>query len=684
MVKQYPFGPSTLSAEDLPLPPPSSFTRKTIHVRLVTLPTSHTNIPRKPDGILTALLRRTVYDSARFPLWHGALSGANRENATQEITSLLGDQSLLFITSINSEEKAQRPSSKPEDLSPSWSIVSRPDSETAESKPAPSPQYRRRSRSFEPTSGRTFAVYEKSPGAPRDGTARYDSLPARSPPGFPRYASVTSLRASSFGTWADFEKAGFDEAEPIQDLHTTFDTGSKKSVATPMSSYNPRPGHVLDDSSSTDVRDAVADGQRFQIVQEESLDLDDGFLSCIESGQSDPKLAQQWLPFALVTLRDRSPEETMSAAPFEWVLVTIDEPQPDPSLLLAKRAMSPDALSQRSRMSSTFSLRNFSGPFRRSRSYPARSKRNQTLAAVATLAALKEDGPADHVGMDPRLSSKAPTSQVQKRQSLRRKPVADREVFDTEPSCWSYVAEGGAHIVFRYQGPRPLFGDKVLRIAKPASNHPNMGRSDVDRVWMTDLLQQVVPRRFLLASQFVDIPRDWYTKVILAEGHKRPTSRVEHDVVNREVLQGMLVEDVFAHDIAVAETLSVEIKVQWFDFSTSSKLTWQPKWALLPKEEYVRPAIAAAIKTRECRTCMLRLLRDPKSSDFEPAFCPLDLFSGDDTRMDTAIDGLIAIWSHSNGEASSLRVEHNGIDFSHVSDRDGKPKGTNPIVFTPA
>lgn len=44
-----------------------------------------------------------------------------------------------------------------------------------------------------------------------------------------------------------------------------------------------------------------------------------------------------------------------------------------------------------------------------------------------------------------------------------------------DPSEWSYLAEGGFHIILRYDGADPKLGGRILRIGKKSLGHSKEG-----------------------------------------------------------------------------------------------------------------------------------------------------------------------------------------------------------------
>jgi inositol-pentakisphosphate 2-kinase len=72
----------------------------------------------------------------------------------------------------------------------------------------------------------------------------------------------------------------------------------------------------------------------------------------------------------------------------------------------------------------------------------------------------------------------------------------------------------------------------------------------------------------------------------------------------------------------------------------------------LPNAKDVFPPEAAAVKSAIGRFTLHQHYRGKSSTWYDP----LDLYSGDDARMEEALDGLLHDWLESGGKANNLRV----------------------------
>lgn len=77
----------------------------------------------------------------------------------------------------------------------------------------------------------------------------------------------------------------------------------------------------------------------------------------------------------------------------------------------------------------------------------------------------------------------------------------------------------------------------------------------------------------------------------------------------------------------------------------------QPKWGFLPPSEHIHPQEAASIKSQHSRYKLHQHMRG-----IETEYDPLDLYSDDMSRMDTAMQALWGLWSSSGGDSNNWRV----------------------------
>ncbi|GAA5953892.1 hypothetical protein JCM3765_000681 [Sporobolomyces pararoseus] len=211
----------------------------------------------------------------------------------------------------------------------------------------------------------------------------------------------------------------------------------------------------------------------------------------------------------------------------------------------------------------------------------------------------------------------------------------------TRPREWSYLAEGGANLVLSFNSnsiDSPYFG-KVLRLRKRQKGGSALGgQADVEfnELIIKPLLNQS------LALERVPIERGWMEEIekVLEDRGSRPQERKEKDEIDLESEFAVIAEDLGGGE----SVLAFEIK---------------PKWGFLPTSNLLSHS-TSSIKTRYCRFCMHRYYRTRTVEDHDAGFCPLDLYSGDESRIRRAVDSLFSLWEDSNGEANNFRIFING------------------------
>ncbi|KAF8163415.1 inositol-pentakisphosphate 2-kinase [Crassisporium funariophilum] len=228
------------------------------------------------------------------------------------------------------------------------------------------------------------------------------------------------------------------------------------------------------------------------------------------------------------------------------------------------------------------------------------------------------------------------------------------DIQHTRPSDWKYVSEGGATIVFSYRGlPHPHFDGTVLRLRKaivPATeSRSRKVSSDLDQTeldfkdepddptieYQTKCMERLIPPAHLPRLETVRLNRSWLDELVMLQNTVRPEERREKDGIDLNRKKGVL-----ATDLVGGNWLAVEIK---------------PKWAFLPSPAHLSEATKST-KTQTCRFCMHSNLRLQKGQQVGTDYCPLDLFSGDETRIINAIHSLWNAWVASNAAVNNLKV----------------------------
>ncbi|KAI0636645.1 inositol-pentakisphosphate 2-kinase [Trametes polyzona] len=241
-------------------------------------------------------------------------------------------------------------------------------------------------------------------------------------------------------------------------------------------------------------------------------------------------------------------------------------------------------------------------------------------------------------------------------------------ITQTTPEDWKYIAEGGSTIVFSYVGPpNPQFDGTALRLRKrPTSAHedpvkyqkPQLGSvgptgapgtsegdeegglgeeepDDPTIVFQRTVISRLVPAQHLPRLRSVLTQRAWLAALAERTERLRPPARRAKDEIDVDRRKAVL-----ATDLVGGEGLVVEIK---------------PKWGFLPQGTHL-PEDTRAIKTRTCRFCMHAHLKNSDGTAVALGYCPLDLYSGDATRVEHALRTLWDIWLAGGGSVNNLRV----------------------------
>ncbi|KAJ7681751.1 inositol-pentakisphosphate 2-kinase [Mycena rosella] len=249
-------------------------------------------------------------------------------------------------------------------------------------------------------------------------------------------------------------------------------------------------------------------------------------------------------------------------------------------------------------------------------------------------------------------------------------------LIDTAPTDWAYLSEGGATIVFTYTGaPNPVFDGTVLRLRKGPleldgdsrlhdrvlSSRTKVFASDEDLAAYYGLSPPPPPRPHSPEDPTVEFQRECIARLI-PPAHlpnlayldaTGPTTHVwletlaaqcePHRPPERRRTDGIEIAEptsVLATDLVGGEGIAVEIK---------------PKWGFLPSPMYLSDH-TRAVKTRTCRFCMHAHLKATKGETVPRGYCPLDLYSGDESRVKQALSGLWDAWVESDGIVNSFRV----------------------------
>jgi Inositol-pentakisphosphate 2-kinase len=131
---------------------------------------------------------------------------------------------------------------------------------------------------------------------------------------------------------------------------------------------------------------------------------------------------------------------------------------------------------------------------------------------------------------------------------------------ETSPAEWKYISEGGATIVFSYQGPcHPILTGKVLRLSKTPREGP-LCVSDDNPQLAVESQQKVISRllspSYLVDLQVVPLEAQWVEAFAVHHESSRPQERRSTSMINLTGRTGVL-----APDLIGGLSCAVEIKV---------------------------------------------------------------------------------------------------------------------------
>ncbi|KAG9035158.1 Inositol-pentakisphosphate 2-kinase [Serendipita sp. 407] len=214
----------------------------------------------------------------------------------------------------------------------------------------------------------------------------------------------------------------------------------------------------------------------------------------------------------------------------------------------------------------------------------------------------------------------------------------------TAVTDWAYVSEGGATMVFSYVGQKhPTFTHRVLRVRKVALGHydevddeeAKEEPDDPSIAFQNSVIALLLPTDHLPKLESVHVNRQWLKELALSATNKRPELRRLKDDIDLTRKKAVL-----ATDLVGGRGWAVEIK---------------PKWAFLPNPAYLSSETRET-KLRNCRFCMHSTRKTAEGEKAALGYCPLDLFSGDKTRVSNALASLWNAWVRTEGHINNLKI----------------------------
>jgi inositol-pentakisphosphate 2-kinase len=248
-------------------------------------------------------------------------------------------------------------------------------------------------------------------------------------------------------------------------------------------------------------------------------------------------------------------------------------------------------------------------------------------------------------------------------------------IISTSPQDWKYISEGAANIVFSYNGDPhrdPYFNGKVLRLRKSAStvSREIPGFPSVDRLDDPDepddpiiefqhkIIQRLIPSEYLPRLTPIRVEGSWLQDLAKLCDSDRPSHRRQKDGVDLTRTKAVLATDLVGSDAFAVEIKASSVVGLHHLLYQLTPLS-QPKWAFLPSPTHLSAA-TFPIKMKTCRFCMHTHYRSQNDHAIPICYCPLDLFSGDERRIDKALRDLWAGWIDSNGTMNNMRIFTHG------------------------
>lgn len=605
LVEDYPFGESTLSTDHLPLPPPSSFPRHTLHIHLE----SESKLSQiSPRDLLEAALH---VNQGSTPLL-GKLQLIASEGEGMNIDHIIQLESQAFLKrSSGPSLRTPIPTLR---FTPSTSRLRLPAS----------------------TSGRSMDSMAHPQLTPLlELSEELGSLASRHPASksFQRSTSSTSTSAPK-ADWDDFSKLGFGDAP---------ETVSKLELQ-----LSPRDSPLPLSRSPSAVEPTVSDRPSPKLVatREARIDIIDAFLPFVEDSQLD-RTNSIFNDILLVRLSTSAAMELSEESPIEWLLLSITHQPPTPLRSLPStnlRSSSPSKESTTTRK--RFSLGGLTSTFRRSSSMALKSddlKRStdskksgrgslepleesgggtsealrigemgESLEESGGVAAIASDIPpqseeqnalvpdssvnnnrtpdtktmqesvgtevqaaqipvpsASTTGAEPQeaASSAETTTAIAPGQTTRidTQPITASGL-SSDIADWHYIAEGGANFVFGYHGRNPEFRNKALRIPKSLESKPDEDISDISVLWRDELLPKLLPKTHLPVVEPVSLDGKWVAGLVENVQYTRPDFRADIDLATFSTsptpVKATLMDDLRTSSSDVSHTvLAIEIKV---------------------------------------------------------------------------------------------------------------------------
>jgi inositol-pentakisphosphate 2-kinase len=238
---------------------------------------------------------------------------------------------------------------------------------------------------------------------------------------------------------------------------------------------------------------------------------------------------------------------------------------------------------------------------------------------------------------------------------------------------WTYLAEGGKNLLLRYEGPGtypyigPTGGRLALRLRKidrNASKEEQDQQDEIDPIeWSDSVIKTdlkdccALPPLLRLRDSTADgEEKKMFVRQIAAKIESmRPMERRKKSGLDETIKQDILVTEDLSAEIKGKQVICLEVK---------------PKCGFLPFESARLSSETEHVKRRFSRYRMHRVLKSktaPTLAELNAFYDPLDLYSGQEDRVEKAAKALYSDWLRGEG---NLRIFCNGRRMEGIDGED--------------
>ncbi|TPX33345.1 inositol-pentakisphosphate 2-kinase [Synchytrium microbalum] len=198
-----------------------------------------------------------------------------------------------------------------------------------------------------------------------------------------------------------------------------------------------------------------------------------------------------------------------------------------------------------------------------------------------------------------------------------------------KPDLWSFRGEGNVNLVLSYIGGDHWASGMVLRLEKERKSDAEYIPSSFELItYARQTTQRLLGSKYVDSLALLQVKKDFLQDLAEMIQPLRTDHRKQQSLDTTKDV-GILMRDHTqfkwppALDMKFPSELCLELKL---------------KWGFLPKGE------VSPVKKQACRFCRMQAFRVARNKDYIPcSFCPLDVFSGDETRMVEAFQDLYRV-----------------------------------------